>query len=79
MKIDERELDNAGKAQNGSLSEGLTGTIESLLNNPVLPSEFDLFAPPGVHERRWEFASRNPAPFAKAWRGFQVSHSIKEA
>ena len=79
MKIDERELDDAAEAQNGSLTEGLTGTIKLALNNPVLPSEFDLFAPPCVQERKWEFANRNPVPFAKAWKGFQVSHPIKEA
>jgi len=79
MKIDQRELDDAAEAQNGSLTEGLTGTLESALNNPVLPSEFDLFAPPCVHERKWEFTNRNPVPFAKAWKGFQVSHPIKEA
>ena len=79
MKIDERELDDAAQAQNGSLTEGLTGTIEAVLNNPVLPSEFDLFAPICARDRKWEFANRNPVPFAKAWKGFQVSHSIKEA
>jgi len=78
MKIDQRELDDAAEAQNGSLTEGLTGTIKSALNNPVLPSEFDLFAPPCVHERKLEFANRNSVPFAKAWRGFQVSHLIGE-
>jgi hypothetical protein len=79
MKVDRRELDNVAETQNGSLTEGLTGTIESVLNNPVLPSEFDLFVPPCGHERKWEFANRNPVPFAKAWKGFRVSHSIKEA
>ena len=68
MKIDQRELNDAAEAQNGSLTEGLTGTIESVLNNPVLPSEFDLFAPPSVHERKWEFANSHPGPFGKAWR-----------
>ena len=68
MKIDQRELNDAAEAQNGSLTEGLTGTIKSALNNPVLSSEFDLFAPTCVHERKWEFASRHPGPFGKAWR-----------
>ena len=68
MKIDQRELNDAAETQNGSLTEGLTGTSTSVLNNPVLPSEFDLFAPPCVHERKWEFASSHPGPFGKAWR-----------
>ncbi len=68
MKVDQRELDDAAGAQNDSLSEGLTATNKSALNNPVLPSEFDLFAPPCVHERKWEFASSHPGPFGKAWR-----------
>ena len=68
MKIDQRELDDAAELQNGSLTEGLTGTIKSVLNNPVLPSDFDLSAPPCVHERKWEFASSHPGPFGKAWR-----------
>jgi len=79
MKIDVREFDDAENDQTGPLSEGLTGTFESVLNNPVLPLEFDLSAPPCVHGRKWEFANRNPVPFAKAWKGFQASHPIKEA
>ena len=44
MKIDcEREFDDAADAQQGSFDEGLTGTFESVLDNPVLPSEFDSF------------------------------------
>jgi len=79
MKIDQRELDDAAEAQNGPLAEGLAGTLKSALNNPVLPSEFDLFAPPCAHERKREFANSNPVPFATAWNGFQVSHPIREA
>jgi hypothetical protein len=44
MKTDQRELDDAAEAQKGSLAEGLTGMVKSVLNNPVLPSEFDFFA-----------------------------------
>ena len=45
MKIDcEREFDDAADAQQGSFAEGLTGTFKSVLDNPVLPSEFDIFA-----------------------------------
>jgi hypothetical protein len=45
MKIDcTRELDDEPDAQQGSFAEGLTGTFKSVLNNPVLPSEFDFFA-----------------------------------
>jgi len=68
MKVDQRELDDAAEAQNGPLAEGLTGTLKSALNNPVLPSEFDLFAPPCARERKWEFASGHPGPLGKAWR-----------
>jgi len=80
MKIDERELDDAAEAQNGSLTEGLIGTIKAVINNPVLPSEFDPFAPASAMKRKWEFTNRNPLPFAKAWRGLrnQSVHSIKE-
>ena len=79
MEIDQRELDAAAEAQNGFLTEGLTGMSKSVLNNPVLPSEFDLFAPPCVHERKWDFGNRNPVPFATAWKGFHVSHPITKA
>jgi hypothetical protein len=45
MKIDcEREFEDAAEAQQGSFGEGLTGTFKSIINNPVLPSEFDFFA-----------------------------------
>jgi hypothetical protein len=45
MKIDcEREFDDAADARQGSFAEGVTGTFESVLDNPVLPSEFDFFA-----------------------------------
>lgn len=45
MKIDQREFDDAAEAQKGSLAEGLTGTTGSVLNNPVLTSQFELLAP----------------------------------
>ena len=63
MKIDQCEFPDAAEALNGSLAEGLTGTIKSLLHNPVLPSELDLFAPTQLHERKWEFAKSHPYPF----------------
>ena len=45
MKIDcEREFEDAAQARQGSFGEGLTGTFKSIINNPVLPSEFDFFA-----------------------------------
>jgi hypothetical protein len=45
MKSDcERKCDDAEDAQQASFAEGLTGTFNSVLNNPVLPSEFDFFA-----------------------------------
>ena len=68
MKIDQRELDDAAEAQNGSLAEGLTGTTGSLLNNPVLPSQFELLAPKSARARKRQFLTRPPQPFAKAWR-----------
>jgi len=79
MKIDQRDFDDGADTQQGSFAEDFSGTLKSALNNPVLPSGFDVFAPPSVHERKWEFANRNPVPFAKAWKGFHVSHTIKEA
>src|SRR5262249_49543876 len=59
------------------LTEGLTGTVKSELNNPVLPSDFDLLVPSRAAKRNWEFANRNPVPFRKAWKGFQTLHPIK--
>jgi hypothetical protein len=76
MTIDQRQLDDAAEDQNGSLAEGLGGTIKSVLNNPVLPSEFDLFAPICARHRKWDFANKNPIPFAKAWKPFQSSHTV---
>ena len=46
MKIDLCEFMDAAEAPNGSPAEGFTRTIKSVLHNPVLLSEFDLFAPP---------------------------------
>ena len=76
MKIDQRELEDAAAAQHGSLTEGLTGTIRSVLNNPVLPSELDLFAPICARDRKWDFVNKNPVSFAKAWKPFQSSHTV---
>jgi len=64
MKIDLCEFLDAAEAPNGSPVEGLTGTIKSVLYNPVLLSEFDLFAPTQLHERKWEFAKSHQYPFA---------------
>jgi len=45
MKIDcEREFDDAADAQQGSFAEDLTGKFKSVLDNSVLPSEFDFLA-----------------------------------
>jgi hypothetical protein len=44
MKIERREFDDATEVQKSFLTEGLTGTTGSVLNNPVLPSQFDLLA-----------------------------------
>jgi hypothetical protein len=45
MKSDcEREFDDAADAQQGSSAEGSTGTFKSVLDNPVLSSEFAFFA-----------------------------------
>ncbi len=78
MKIERREFDDAAEAQNGSLAEGLTGTLGSFLNNPVLPSQFELLASTSAaRARKWQFAHRSPFPFDKAWKGFHSSHAIK--
>ena len=67
----------AANDEPASPTEGLTGTVKSVLNNPVLPSEFDLSPATSGGKRKWEFANSNPAPFAKAWKGFQTLHPIK--
>ena len=67
----------AANDEAASLTEGLTGTLKSVLNNPVLPSDFDLLVPKRTGKRNWEFASSNPVPFRKAWKGFQTLHPIK--
>ena len=76
MKIDQHEFDDAVEAQKGSLTEGLaTGSV---LNNPVLPSQFELLASTSAaRARKWQFAHRSPVPFDKAWKGFHSSHTIK--
>jgi hypothetical protein len=77
MKSDGREVDGAVDAQGDSHAECLTGTLKSVLVNPVLPSEFALSAATSARKRKWEFANSNPVPFAKAWKGFHSSHPIK--
>jgi hypothetical protein len=47
------------------LTECLTGTVKSVLNNPVLPSDFYLLVPTRAGNRNWEFASSNPVSFSK--------------
>jgi len=76
MKIDQHEFDDTAEAQKGSLAEGLTGTTGPVLNNPVLPSQFEFLAPTSAaRARKWQFASRSPVPFDKAC--FHSSHAIK--
>ena len=77
MKIECREFDDAAEAQKSSLAEGLTGTTGSVLNNQVLPSQFEVLAPTTARARKWQFARRSPVPFDKAWKGFHSSHAIK--
>ena len=58
---------------------GLTESFQSMLNNPVLPSAFELPAFPVASKRKWNFPNRNPIHFQKAWnylRG-QSSHLLK--
>ena len=76
MEIDQRKFDDAAEAREGSLAEGLTGTIGSVLNNPVLPSQFELLAPTSTRARKWQFAHRSLAPFGKAGKGFRSSLAI---
>jgi hypothetical protein len=65
MKIDcEREFEDAAEAQQGSFGEGLTGTFKSIINNPVLPSEFDFFA---RSSQRAQPEVNSPAP--SKWEG----------
>ena len=77
MKIDRREFDWAVDAQGDSHAECLTGTLKSVLVNPVLPSEFDRVARASARKRKWEFANSHPVPFRKAWKGFRTLHPIK--
>ena len=72
-----RGLGVAANDEAASLTEGLTGTVKSVLNNPVLPSDFDLLVPKRTGKRNWEFASSNPVLFRKAWKAFQTLHPIK--
>ena len=58
-------LDNANN-QRDFLAEGLTASCESVLQNPVLPSEFDLLDPRPAAKHKWEFENGNHAPLAKA-------------
>lgn len=60
-----------------SPAEGLTGTGKSVLDNPVLPSDFDFLVPKCAVKGNWEFASKNPVLFRKAWRGFETFPPIK--
>ena len=53
------------------LADGITRAFTRVLNNPVLPSEFDLVDPTSAMKHKWEFANGNRGPFAKARRGLQ--------
>jgi hypothetical protein len=64
MKIDRREFDRAADAQADSRAEYLTGTLKSVLVNPVLPSEFDLLGWTSAPAQKWEFANSNLLPQA---------------
>ena len=71
-------LDNANN-QGDFLTEGLTATFKTVLNNPVLPSEFDLVDPASGLKHKWRCANGNHVPFAKARRGFQPSRAVVDA
>lgn len=76
MRVDyDRDFDPADNDQAGALTEGLTGTLESILSNPVLPSGFDLPARAGASKLKWEFTKRDPAPFERAWKGMREHSS----
>ena len=62
-------LDNANN-QGDFLTEGLTATFKTVLNNLVLPSEFELVDGTSALKHKWEFANGNRVPFAKTRRGF---------
>ena len=66
------DFNDAENDQPGSLTEGLTGTLRSTLNNPVLPSEFHLPAEAPASKHKWEFMNRNRVPFAEGWRGMRI-------
>ena len=71
-------LDNANN-QGEFIAEGLIGTFKTVLNNPVLPSEFDLVDPTSALKHKWRCANGNHVPFAKARRGFQPSRADVDA
>ena len=48
------------KHQENFLAKGLTGTSNTVLNNPVLPSDFDLLDRACAVRPEWEFAGRDP-------------------
>ena len=62
MKIERREFDRSADAQTDSHAEGLTGSLKSVLVNPVLPSEFDLLAWTSAPGQKREFANSNSIP-----------------
>ena len=71
-------LDSANN-QGDFLTEGLTATFKTVLNNPVLPSEFGLVDPTSPLKHKWRCANCNHVPFAKARRGFQPSRADVDA
>ena len=58
------EFDNANH-QVDALADGLAGISKSVLENPVLPSEFALFGPAFAVNENHKFANTNRVPFAK--------------
>ena len=71
-------LDSANN-QGDFLTEGLTATFKTVLNNPVLPSEFGLVDPTSPLKHNWRCANGNHVPFARARRGFQPSRAVVDA
>ena len=51
-----------------SVADGLSATLKARLDNPVLHSDFALPVGSSGAKRKWEFLTRPPQPFAKAWR-----------
>ena len=52
----------------GSVADGLSAILKARFDNPLLHSGLALPFGSSGPKRKWEFLTRPPQPFAKAWR-----------